>query len=106
MRTRNGEPDFYLGSEELTAWSVPRAVYLLASGERGAYRVRLDPAAPDGTAEVVVRPRYEGDALEPSGELPLHVTVFDDRGALVARGELYATQAEAAATTGGIGGVG
>ena len=99
----SGEPDFYLGSEELTAWSVPRAVYLLAAGGHGAYRVRLDPPSPDGAAELVLRPRYEGDSLEPTSELPLHVNVLDDGGTLVAVGELYATQAEAASTTGGVG---
>lgn len=61
----SGEPDFYLGSEELTAWSVPRAVHLLAPAERGGYRVRLDPPAPDGADELAFRPRYEGDSLEP-----------------------------------------
>jgi hypothetical protein len=99
----NGEPDFYLGSGESTAWSVPRAVHLLAPADRGAYRVRLEPPAPDGATEVLLRPRYEGDTLEPSAELPLHVNVLDDHGTLVGVGELYATQSEAAATTGGVG---
>ena len=99
----SGEPDFYLGSEELTAWSVPRAVHLLSPAERGAYRVRLDPPAPDGAAELVLRPRYEGDSLKPPTELPLHVNVLDGAGGLVAVGELYATEAEAAATAGGVG---
>jgi hypothetical protein len=97
----SGQPDFYLGSGELTAWSVPRAVYLLEPADRGAYGVRLDPAAPDGATEVLLRPRYQGDKLEPRSELPLHVNVLDLGGTLIGVGELYATRSEAAATTGG-----
>jgi hypothetical protein len=96
----NGKPDFYLGSEELTAWSVPRAVYLLAPDDRGGFRVRLDPPAPDGVAELVLRPRHVGGSLE-SPSLPLDVNVIDDGGTLVAVGELYADESAAAATTGG-----
>lgn len=97
----NGEPDFYLGSEELTAWSVPRAVHLLAPADRGAYRVRLEPPAPDGAAELVLRPRYADGSLDPPSELPLQVNVLDDAGTLVAVGELYDSEAGAAATKGG-----
>jgi hypothetical protein len=97
----NGKPDFYLGSEELTAWSVPRAVYLLAPADGGGHRVRLDPPAPDGAAELVLRPRYAGGSLESPSELPVEVNVLDDAGTLVAVGELYADESAAAATTGG-----
>jgi hypothetical protein len=97
------EPDFYLGSQELTAWAVPRAVRLLEpAGGDGRVRAALDPPAPDGATELVLAPRYAGDSLA-DAEPPVHVNVFAPDGTLVAVGELYRTREEAAATTGGVG---
>lgn len=100
--TDSDQPDFYLGSEELTAWSVPRAGRVVGPVGSGV-RVQLDPPAPDGSAEVEVVPRYEGTSIDPVSEWPLHVNVLTGDGTLTGVGELYRTRSEAAATTGGVG---
>ena len=113
----NHEPLFYLGSQELTAWSVPRAcwpVRTIRVDGRDHLVTRIDPPVNDGVNEVIIGPRYEGDSVHPISEWPLVVNIFvtvqysarDDARPidleLIGVGELYRSKAEAATTTGGM----
>jgi hypothetical protein len=91
---------YYLGSNELTAWARPRAVAILEQVS-GGIRVALDPPAPGGATDLVLRPRYAGESIGGT-ELPVTVNIFDREGSHIGIGELYATAEEAGDTSGGL----
>lgn len=93
--------DYYLGSNELTVWAVPRAVSIVGDFPDGV-RVELDPPAADGSRDFVLRPRYAGDSISAT-EPPIVVNIFSPNGGHVGVGELYRTRDEAARTNGGAG---
>ncbi len=106
-------PLFWLSSQELTAWALPRAAWLQrnfgGSDAAGLSLIRTDPPSPAGR-DVIVAPRFVGDSLEPRPHRPVVVNLYswpDGQGSgdspsreqlrLVGVGELYASEAEAAA---------
>ncbi len=94
------DADFYLGSQELTGWSQPRAVSIVGDAP-GGLRVELDPPAGDGTRKFILRPRYAGDVISETAP-PVVVNVFAMDGSHVGLGELYRTRAEAVASNGSL----
>ena len=96
----------YLGSEETPAWAGRARTIDWGDPVRGRGRwATIDPAGPDGQQQVIVAPRYAGDALDPPSEIPLTVDLWmtDDADQLVrvGIGELYDDADAAAATRGG-----
>src|SRR5215472_14878594 len=110
--------DFYLGSEEITSWSVGRSCRILGPGGSGsgptAVLVSIDPPGPRGEETVVVAPRYAGDTVAVRPERPVTVNIFRReepapasrakraRLVLAGIGEVYGTFDEADATQGGL----
>ena len=111
--SHSATPGFWLSSRELTAWALPRAGYLQRHprGSEGASLslIRTDPPSPAGQY-VIVAPRFVGDSLEPEPQRPVVVNLYSrpdgvgsgdslssDQLQLVGVGELYASEAEAAA---------
>ena len=109
---------YWLGSQEITAWSRPRAVEvaevaLTRDGHR-AYWAELDPPSPGGRRRVVIAARYPGKKIDPPTKLPVVVDLWVPRDGetdggpveleeleLAGIGELYRSREEADATTGG-----
>ena len=109
---------YWLGSQEFTAWSEPRAVALtevaLARNDHRAYWADLDPPSPGGRRRVVIAARHPGKDIDPPSRLPVVVDLWFPRDdskhdgpveldelELAGVGELYASRDEAGATTGG-----
>ncbi|MDQ6876476.1 MAG: hypothetical protein M3082_02020 [Candidatus Dormibacteraeota bacterium] len=111
--------DFYLGSNEITDWSVGRCCHILGRVDcltqdlDLAVWAEIDPPGPRGETVVVLAPRYRGDRRAVRASRPVVVNVLRaaegarpgiavsaDQLTLTGVGEIYGSRAEADATHG------